>query len=354
MTISTLPNRQIMYQALVNKDSQFEGIFFAAIKTTGIFCRPTCTARKPKPENVIYYSSTKEAIANGFRPCKVCHPMKLKGEFPDWLKELMQEINANPNIKLKNADLVERGISSSKARRWFLKNHGMTFQAYLRMQRINQAFGQIKYGDSVTATAFENGYESLSGFGESFKKTTGFAPAESQKKQIIAITRIPTPLGPMLAGAVAEGICLLEFTDRRMLETQLLRLKKYLKAEAVPGDSPHFKILALQLKEYFSGKRKIFNLPFITPGTSFQNSVWKQLLTIPAGSTRSYAEQAKAIGNPKAVRAVARANGDNRLAIIIPCHRVIGSDGKLTGYGGGLWRKEWLLRHEKEVIGKMG
>ncbi|MEO1263529.1 MAG: methylated-DNA--[protein]-cysteine S-methyltransferase [Bacteroidota bacterium] len=351
MTTSILPDRHTMYQALVNKDSQFEGIFFAAIKTTGIFCRPTCTARKPKPENVEYYASTKDAIANGFRPCKVCQPMKLKGEFPDWLKGLMKEVAANPAIRLKNADLVERGISSSKVRRWFLKNHGITFQAYLRMQRINQAFGQIKYGESVTETAFENGYDSLSGFGESFKKTTGFAPVESQQQQLITITRIPTPLGPMLAGAVEEGICLLEFTDRRMLETQLLRLKKYLKTETVPGHSPHFHTLTEQLNEYFLGKRKNFDLHFITPGTAFQQKVWDQLLTIPIGSTRSYAEQAKAIGQPKAVRAVARANGDNRLSIIIPCHRVIGSDGKLTGYGGGLWRKEWLLRHENSNFG---
>ena len=351
MTTTILPDRNTMYKALVNKDSQFEGIFFAAIKTTGIFCRPTCTARKPKPENVEYYPTTKDAIANGFRPCKVCHPMKLKGAFPGWLQDLMKEVTANPTIRLKNADLAARGISSSKARRWFLKNHGMTFQAYLRMLRINQAFGQIKYGESVTEAAFENGYESLSGFGDSFKKATGFAPVKSQQQQLISISRIPTPLGPMLAGAVEQGICLLEFTDRRMLETQLLRLKKHLKTEAVPGTSPHFKALTEQLNAYFSGTRKTFDLPLVTPGTSFQQKVWDQLMTIPLGTTRSYAEQATAIGRPKAVRAVARANGDNRLSIIIPCHRIIGSDGKLTGYGGGLWRKEWLLRHEKSISG---
>jgi len=347
METTALPDRQTMYQALVNKDSQFEGIFFAAIKTTGIFCRPTCTARKPKPENVEYFPSTKLAIDNGYRPCKVCHPMQLKGEFPDWLKGLMGEIADNPTLRLRNRDLVERGLSSSKISRWFIKNHGMTFHAYLRMQRINNAFGQIRHGEPVTSSAFENGYESLSGFGETFKKTTGFAPQKSQSNGVINITRIPTPLGPMMAGATQEGICLLEFTDRRMLETQLARLKKRLDMETVPGQNPHFGKLASQLKEYFNGQRKSFDLPLVLPGTPFQQKVWEQLLTIPSGKTRSYAEQAVAIGNPKAVRAVARANGDNRLAIIVPCHRVIGSDGKLTGYGGGLWRKKWLLEHEQ-------
>ncbi len=345
-TTATLPDRQTMYRALVKKDSQFEGIFFAAIKTTGIFCRPTCTARKPKPENVEYFPDTKTAVANGYRACKVCHPMKLKGETPDWLKALMEEIAANPTIRLRNADLVERGISSSRIRRWFLKNHGMTFQAYLRMQRINNAFGQIRHGEQVTQSAFGNGYESLSGFGDTFKKTTGFAPVESQSKQVINITRIPTLLGPMLAGATQQGVCLLEFTDRRMLETQLSRLKKHLKMETVPSSNPHFDELDKQLKEYFNGQRKSFDLPLVTPGTQFQQNVWEQLQTIPYGKTRSYAEQAVAIGNPKAVRAVARANGDNRISIIIPCHRVIGSNGALTGYGGGLWRKKWLLEHE--------
>ncbi len=351
MTTTTLPDRHTMYEALVNKNSQFEGIFFAAIKTTGIFCRPTCTARKPKPENVEYFPTTKEAMANGYRPCKVCHPMQMKGEFPDWLKGLMDEVAADPAIRLKNADLLERGISSDRVRRWFLKNHGMTFQAYLRMQRINQAFGQIRHGEKVIESAFENGYESLSGFGETFKKTTGFAPKESQQQELITITRIPTPLGPMLAGATEEGICLLEFTDRRMLETQLARLKKYLKTETITGHSLHFETLSTQLAEYFKGERKDFDLPLLLPGTDFQKKVWDQLMTIPFGKTRSYAEQAIAIGNPKAVRAVAKANGDNRLAIIVPCHRVIGSDGKLTGYGGGLWRKEWLLAHENQYNG---
>lgn len=349
MTNSSLPDSPTMYQALVRKDTSFEGIFFAAIKTTGIFCRPSCTARKPKPENVEYYTSASEAIRHGYRPCKVCHPMELKDATPDWLENLLKEITADPTLRFRNEELRARGLQPERVSRWFKKTHGITFQGYLRMLRINQAFGQIKYGESVTDTAFSNGYESLSGFGDSFKKATGFAPAESSKKKIITVTRLLTPLGPMMAGATDAGICLLEFTDRRMLETQLDRLKKYLKAEIVPGEHPFFQVLDVQLKEYFEGKRLDFDLKLDVLGTPFQQQVWAELQRIPSGTTRSYKTQAENIGNPKAVRAVAKANGDNRISILIPCHRVIGSDGELTGYGGGLWRKKWLLEHECTV-----
>ena len=152
----------------------------------------------------------------------------------------------------------------------------------------------------------------------------------------------------MLAGATDEGICLLEFTDRRMMETQIKRLKKLLSCELVPGKSEHFELLSQQLNEYFEGKRKDFSVPLVVPGTDFQKNVWQELQTIPYGETRSYEAQAIAIKNPKAIRAVARANGDNRIAIIIPCHRVIGKDGSMTGYGGKIWRKEFLLRLEKK------
>lgn len=338
-----LPKREEMYEALIRKDSHFEGVFFAAIKTTGIFCRPTCTARKPKAENVEYFASVKEAMDHGYRPCKVCHPLQMEGRVPEWLQGLLKELRENPEARIRDSELRSRGVTPSRVRRWFLKNYSMTFQAYQRMLRLNQAFGQIKYGERVTDAAFQNGYDSLSGFGEAFKNTTGFPPSESQDKALITITRMETPLGPMLAGATLEGICLLEFTDRRMLETQLKRLRRSLNAEVLPGNNPHFTGLYDQLQAYFSGNLKVFTLPLVLPGTDFQRQVWAALQAIPYGETRSYRQQAEAIGNPAAVRAVARANGDNRIAILIPCHRVIGADGSLTGYGGGLWRKQRLL-----------
>jgi AraC family transcriptional regulator of adaptative response/methylated-DNA-[protein]-cysteine methyltransferase len=147
----------------------------------------------------------------------------------------------------------------------------------------------------------------------------------------------------MLAGATDAGVCLLEFIDTKMLETQISRLKRRLRAEFVPGSNRHFEALHQQVQEYFAGKRKEFSLPLVMQGTPFQQDVWKALQAIPYGETRSYQEQAGLLGKPRAVRAVAQANGDNRISIIIPCHRVIGKDGKLVGYGGGLWRKRFLL-----------
>ena len=348
MNTLTLPNRKVMYNALLHKDSSFEGIFFVGVKTTGVFCRPTCTARKPKIENVEFFPSIREALHYGYRPCKVCHPLQQNGEIPVWLKDLMKEIDENSVIKLKDADLRERNIDPARIRRWFKKHHGMTFQSYLRLLRVNSAFGKIKHGEKVIESAYNLGYESLSGFTESFKKTTGFSPSKSKEKRIITVTRILTPLGPMLAGTIDDKICLLEFVDRRMIETQIERLKKYLNAKFVPGQSQIFDKLDKQLKEYFDGKRKKFDIPLSLPGTEFQLKVWKELQRIPYGSTRSYQGQAVALGNPKAIRAVARANGDNRIAIIIPCHRVIGKNGELVGYGGGMWRKQYLLKLEKK------
>ncbi len=158
----------------------------------------------------------------------------------------------------------------------------------------------------------------------------------------------------MLAGATAEGVCLLEFTDRRMLETELKDLGERLQATILPGPSPHFELLRAELAEYFAGTRQTFSVPLVTPGTPFQRAVWEELRTIPYGTTRSYGQQAAALRKPEAVRAVASANGMNRVAILIPCHRVIGANGKLTGYAGGLWRKERLLQLEQPPLPLFG
>jgi AraC family transcriptional regulator of adaptative response/methylated-DNA-[protein]-cysteine methyltransferase len=339
---------EIMYKALVDKDVSYEGTFIAAVKTTGIFCRPTCTARKPKKENVEFYSTTKEAILKGYRPCKVCNPLEKLGETPNYIKNILKELNDNPSLKFKDWDLTQQGVEPSKIRRWFLKNHGITFQAYQRMYRINSAFKKIQNGEPVTSVAFDTGYESLSGFTDSFKSIFGVSPSNSKDKQIINITRLETPLGTMFACAAEQGICLLEFTDRKMLETELKSLAKQLNANIIQGANKHFDLLRRQLDEYFEGKRKEFTIQLFTPGTEFQQSVWKVLQTIPYGSTYSYKQQAIALKKPDAFRAVANANGMNRISIIIPCHRVIGEDGNLIGYGGGLWRKKWLLDLEKQ------
>jgi AraC family transcriptional regulator, regulatory protein of adaptative response / methylated-DNA-[protein]-cysteine methyltransferase len=339
----------IMYKALVDKDPSFEGTFIAAVKTTGIFCRPTCTARKPKEENVEFFPTTKEAILRGYRPCKICNPLEKLGETPDYIKDILKDLNSNPSLKFKDWDLTQRDIEPDKIRRWFLKNHGITFHAYQRMFRINSAFNKIQNGESVTSVAFDAGYESLSGFNDSFKSIFGVSPSNSKEKKVINITRLETPLGTMYACAVEQGICLLEFTDRKMLETELKSLAKQLNASIIQGANRHFGLLHDQLKEYFEGKRKEFTVTLFTPGSEFQQTVWKELQNIPYGSTRSYKQQALALKRPEAIRAVANANGMNRISILIPCHRVIGEDGNLTGYGGGIWRKKWLLDFEKQT-----
>lgn len=169
---------------------------------------------------------------------------------------------------------------------------------------------------------------------------------------MIKIIKIETPIGEMVAGATDEGVCLLEFTDRRMLPTEYKDLTRLLKTILEEGENIHLKTLRKQLKEYFDGKRKEFTIPLVTPGSAFQQAVWKELQNIQFGSTRSYQEQAIALDRGDSVRAVANANGMNRISIVVPCHRVIGSDGHLTGYGGGLKRKRWLLDHEKRYSGK--
>jgi len=341
---------QIMYEASFNKDSSFEGIFWMAVKTTGIFCRPTCTARKPKFENVEFFSNTKDPILKGYRPCKVCKPLENPDVTPEHIKKLLQEIAEDPSLKLKDYDLVKRGLEPATVRRWFLKHHGITFHTFQRMSKLNTAFKKLQQGESVTEVAFETGYESLSGFNESFKNIFGVSPKNNRIEKIIDLKRIETMLGTMIACADENGICLLEFSDRKVLPTELKSISKDLNANIVQGENPHFITLEKELSEYFEGRRTTFTVPLSPVGTSFQKQVWDILQAIPYGTTRSYQDQADILGNPKSVRAVANANGFNKISIIIPCHRVIGSNGQLTGYGGGIWRKQKLLELEKAIL----
>ncbi len=337
-----------MYDALVAKDPAFDGVFFAGVRTTGVFCRSVCTARKPKKENVLFFANAREAVVAGYRPCRICRPLEARGAVPPEIRVLLEEIERNPAIRLPDSFLRSRGVDPVALRRWFKKQHGLTFHAYLRALRVGVAFGRIAHGDRTLDAAFASGWESASAFGEAFKKVAGTVPSRARDAALVKVTRISTPLGPMLAGATEKGICLLEFVDRRMLPTQLDRVKKLHRAVPVPGRSPHFATLSDELDRYFRGALTDFTVPLDPAGTEFQRRAWTALRTIPYGETRSYAEQARSLGTPGAVRAVARANGDNRIAILIPCHRVVGSDGKLTGYGGGLWRKKWLLALERD------
>ena len=347
MNEQTIPDEDFMYQALVNRDSSLEGIFYFGVRTTGIFCRPTCSARKPKKENVDYFDSVQTALDSGYRPCKVCTPLTKAGEAPDWLRNLLDEVHAAPEASYKDEDLQMRQIDPARVRRWFQKHHDMTFHAYIKALRVNRAFEKMKNNNDVTSTAFDSGYDSLSGFHQAFSDTTGFSPSQSKNQSLVNITRLSTPLGQMYAGASEQGLCLLEFIDRKMIDDQIAQLQKQLRARFVTGVNQHLTALETQLAEYFAGKRRKFDIPLDVRGSEFQQKAWQALQQIPYGDTRSYQQQAVAIGNEKAVRAIASANAKNRISIVIPCHRVIAKDGGLAGFGGGVWRKKYLLDLEK-------
>jgi AraC family transcriptional regulator of adaptative response/methylated-DNA-[protein]-cysteine methyltransferase len=219
-----------------------------AVRTTGVFCRPTCSSRTPLPQNVEFPATGWDALVAGFRPCRRCRPMGAGTE-----RELV-------------------------------------------------------------------------------------------------ISRIETPIGTMIAAAVDDGIAVLDFADRRAARTALRNASARLKAQPTNGRNTWLDSLETQLSEYFAGTRTAFDVPLARRGTAFEESVWTWLRTIPAGETRSYADGAEAVGRPQAVRAIGRANGRNPVAIVVPCHRVIGSDGDLTGYGGGLWRKRALLDLETSAV----
>lgn len=339
---------EIMYEASIKKDPNFLGVYWLAVKTTGIFCLPTCTERKPKRENVEFFLSQKLALENGYRPCKICKPLENSASAPAEIQNLINEITENSDLKLKDADLIIRNLSPATVRRWFLKHYGITFQAYQRQLKLNKAFKKIHEGENILQVASESGFESLSGFNESFKNLFKNSPKNSGQEKIIDLKRIETPLGVMYAAANHAGIVMLEFADRKSLESELVDLAKAFNAKILIGDNFHLQLLEKELKQYFNKELKHFTVSIAPVGTEFQKSVWKILKEIPYGQTWTYKKQAEALGDVKKVRAVANANGLNKISIVLPCHRVIGSNGKLTGYGGGVWRKHKLLELEKE------
>jgi AraC family transcriptional regulator of adaptative response/methylated-DNA-[protein]-cysteine methyltransferase len=335
------------WRALQRRDSSYEGIFVVGVKTTGIFCRPVCPARKPLRKNVEFFPGTKEALYAGYRPCLRCRPMNGNGNMPTLVEELRRQVEQRPSEPLRDRDLVEMGIEPSTARRQFQRYFGMSFQAYQRARRMGSALAAVRNGSNVLDTQLAHGFESPSGFREAFARLFGAAPSKASGVHCLFARWIDSPLGAILALADESGLYVFDWVDRRGLEREILRLRKRTKFAIVPGDHPVLDQAEDEIGEYFAGTRKSFTLPLARRGTEFQRRIWDALLRIPPGETRSYVDVAKSIGEPGAVRAVARAIGDNYRGVVIPCHRVIGSDGSLTGYGGGLARKQWLLDHER-------
>jgi AraC family transcriptional regulator, regulatory protein of adaptative response / methylated-DNA-[protein]-cysteine methyltransferase len=344
-----LPTTDEMYRALVERDKTFEGLFFACVRTTGIFCRPTCGARKPKPENVEYAASIQDALHRGYRPCRICDPLGSASGGPSWLAALLDDMARTPAVRLRDDALRARGLDPVQVRRTFKRRFGMTFQAYQRASRLGTAMRALHDGASTLDAGFDAGFESDSGFRDAFTRVFGHSPGRARGEALLVAGWIETALGPMLAVAGDAGLELLEFVDRRALETELTALRRRLGGAIVPGGHPVLTATAAQLREYFEGTRQEFALPLRQTGSEFQLKVWRALREIPYGETCSYSDIARRVGSPAAVRAVGVTNGRNQLTIIIPCHRVIRSDGSLCGYGGGRWRKQWLLDHERRV-----
>lgn len=343
----SLPSRRTMYRALCRRDPAYEGVFLFCVKTTGIFCRPTCKAKRPRPENVEFVPGVSEALQAGFRPCRLCRPMDGTKPVPPLVERLRRAVESAAEGRVTDKDLAALGIEPSTARRQFKAYHGMTFHAYQRARRMGLALREVKSGRAVIDVQLDRGYESTSGFREAFGRVFGAPPRGAAAAACLYACRIETPLGTMLALADDAGLRLLEFVDRRGLERELVGLRRRLKCAIVPGAHPYLAQVATELAGYFEGKRTAFDVPIAPVGSAFQLRVWEELRRIPAGRTCSYTELARRVGLARGHRAVARANGSNMLALVIPCHRVIRADGDLCGYSGGLWRKQRLIERER-------
>jgi AraC family transcriptional regulator of adaptative response/methylated-DNA-[protein]-cysteine methyltransferase len=262
----------------------------------------------------------------------------------------VKAVEEDPSRRWKDKDFQDLSVDASTARRQFKKRFGMTFVEYARARRMGLAMKQIRGGDKVIDAQLEVGYESSSGFRDAFSRIMGAAPTKLGHLNVLKASWLDTKLGSMIAIADEDALYLLEFVDRRGLEREVERLRQKTKSAILPGVTPPIRSIEHELNQYFEGTLKSFITPLFLLGSPFQKRVWEGLQKIPFGETRSYADIAKAMGNPSAFRAVANANGANQIAIVIPCHRVINTNGELGGYGGGVVRKKWLLDHERQGI----
>ncbi|OLY46478.1 AraC family transcriptional regulator [Bartonella apis] len=349
MTLLT-NNTDQLYEALINRDRSYDGHVFVCVTTTGIFCRLSCPARKPKRENVFFCDSAAACLEQGYRPCQKCHPLEAGGHVDPLFRNLMARLDENPDHIWSEDDIVRMGIDPSTVRRIFKRQIGMTFLEFARLKRASRGAALLSHGQPVIEAQLSAGYDSGSGFREAILKLIGHPPKALQNRNLLKAAWIETPIGEMLAVSDQHVLHLLEFFDRKGLLTELKKL------QAVTRSSISFERTAVidkveaELADYYQGKSCHFETTLAKVSGGFAPLVWEALRQIPAGETRSYSELARKLGRPTAMRAVARANGQNQIAIIIPCHRVIGADGSLTGYSGGLWRKDWLLRHEKKYF----
>jgi len=329
-----------MWRAFVERDDDFDGLFLVGVRSTRIFCRPTCPARRPRRENVEFFPRADEAQRAGYRACKRCHPLE---EAPALVRRLRALVESSGDRRIGEKQLAQLGIEPSTARRQFQRHFGQSFHAWQRSQRLGAGLSKVRNGAPVIEAQLASGFESASGFRAAIERHFGTPPSRAASARILYTRWVESPLGTLLLAADEEGLRLLEFAIEQRLKREIAELDAVL----VPGRSALLDAAEHQLAQYFAGSRTRFELALAPLGTEFERRVWSELGRIPYGETRSYAEIAERIGRGGAQRAVGTANGRNRLAIVIPCHRVIRGDGELSGYGGGVARKRWLLDHER-------
>ena len=343
-----LPDHDALYRALLDRDDRYDGQAYVCVTTTGIFCRLTCPARKPKPENCTFHETIGACIEAGFRPCKRCHPLRAAALADPAIGALLAALDARPDIRWSERHVEQLGFDLSTVRRSFKRQFGMTFLEMARQRRLREGFEALSSGDKVITAQHEASFESASAFRSAFARLLGCSPGALSRDAMLRASWITTPLGDMIAVSSATHLHLLEFIDRRALAAELQKLQALTPQGIGLGRFAPTEQAEVELSAYFAGQSARFETPLAFQGSAFSRDVWHALRRIPPGETRSYSEIAREIGNPAATRAVARANGANQIALMVPCHRVIGVDGSLTGYGGGLWRKQRLIGIERQ------
>jgi AraC family transcriptional regulator of adaptative response/methylated-DNA-[protein]-cysteine methyltransferase len=343
------------WDAFVARDASFEGQFYIAVKTTGIYCRPGCPARLPKRANVRFFDTRDEAERAGFRPCKRCKPDRPSRELHAGKIAQACRLIETADEAPKLDDLAAAvGLSPYHFHRMFKQALGLTPKAYATAHRAKRVREGLGKGGTVTEAIYGAGFNSNGRFYANSWEMLGMTPSDFRSGasgQTIRYAIAKSSLGLTLVAASEKGVCAIFFGDepeglRKDLQATFPR------AEIVSADKS-FEKLTAKVLAFVDDPAKDLDLPLDMRGTAFQHRVWEALRRIPAGTTASYAEIARKIGKPKAVRAVARACATNRIAVAIPCHRVIGSNGSLTGYRGGIERKRALLAKEAKTKFKL-
>jgi AraC family transcriptional regulator of adaptative response/methylated-DNA-[protein]-cysteine methyltransferase len=337
--------------AVENRDGAFDGAFYFGVRTTGIFCRPSCASRPPKRENVAFFENTGEALVAGFRACLRCRP--LEEYFPGPQAELIVRAMRLLERESGEVETVDElcgrlGVSAGHLQKTFRAVLGIGPKEVMDMMRIDN-FKETVRGTDVTTSLYESGFGSSRSLYEKAGERLGMTPAvykKGGKGMRINYTVADSPLGKLMVAATEKGICSVSFGESE--EELRSELENEFFAAEIGYNDASLKQAVTAILRSLEGETTILALPFDLRASAFQMRVWSELRKIPYGETRSYAQIADAIGSPKAVRAVARACATNPVALVNPCHRVIGSDGKLSGYKWGIDRKARLLAREKE------